>query len=128
MANLDDEQFKSYLKSFRPVAPEPLPVERHLGRAGRLFALTVTAAVSLAAVVLVAVLLFRARHRLPAANEQVAMQPLESSNPSQIGTPILTKLALDDQEAFDEFMNEKVRTQFPPMNSEGSALRILAKE
>ena len=49
MADRDDEQFESYLKSFRPVAPEPLRAAGHGVRAGRRFALAAAVAASLAA-------------------------------------------------------------------------------
>jgi hypothetical protein len=133
MANSDDEQFKNYLNSFRPVTPEPLHVKRYPVRARRLFTLAAAAA-SIAAIVLVVLLLSRSRQRVlsptagSSANQEIAWQPLASSSRSQLSTPRLTKLALDDHEAFDEIMREKVRTQFPPMNGEQSALRVLAQE
>jgi hypothetical protein len=42
--------------------------------------------------------------------------------------PALTNLALDDHAAFDKFMTDEVQTQFPSMQSDQSALRVLAKE
>lgn len=132
MANWDDEQFESYLKSFHPVAPEPLKLEKHPIRTGRLLVLTTTAAVGLVALVFVVTRFHRTWYRLPAAtpsaNQLVVTRPRENTNRSQISTPILTKLALDDEETFDELMAEKVRTQFPSMKDEQSALRVLAKE
>lgn len=132
MANRDDDQFESYLKSFQPVAPEPLRLEKHPIRTGRLFVLSATAALSLLALVVVLALLSRTWQRLPpatpSANQKVATRPRENTNRSQMSTPMLAKLALDDHEAFDELMAEKVRTQFPPMKDEQSALRVLAKE
>ncbi len=53
--DLDDERddrFEVYLKQFRPIAPEPLPVERIRRVTRRSFALAVSAAV--AAVILIA--------------------------------------------------------------------------
>jgi len=134
MANPDDEQLKSYLKSFHPVVPEPLRTRAYPAKAGRLFALATTAAVSLAAIGLVVVLLSRSWQHVPrpatksSPSREIAVQSLNSARGSQISTTLLTKLALDDHEAFDELMTEKVRTQFPLMKDEQSALRVLAKE
>jgi len=54
-----DEKFEAYLKQFRPLAPQPLPVESHVHAPRRwlVFALATAAA----AVVAVAVLAFHAR-------------------------------------------------------------------
>ena len=55
-----DEKFEAHLKQFRPVAPQPLPVERRVHAPQRWFVLAAWAAAA-AAVVAVAVLGFHAR-------------------------------------------------------------------
>jgi hypothetical protein len=71
------------------------------------------------------------------ANEQAVSKPFSDARSvsahndaksTDLPTLALTKLALDDHHAFDEFMTEKVQSQFPRMNGEQSALRALAKE
>jgi hypothetical protein len=138
MANSDDEQFKNYLKSFRPVTPQSLQAKRHLVKPRRLFAVAVGVAASLAATVIVVLLLSHSRkHTLStrksrSVTEQTTMlqtsRPIASAKQSKISTPVLTKLALEDSEAFNTLMTERLQTQFPAMKGEQSALRVLAKE
>jgi hypothetical protein len=135
MPDADEKQFESYLKSFRPVAPEPLPLrtKAYSDDARRRSALAATAVACLAAVALVSIVLSRSPQR---ANDQVGSQPANDVNPygannakrAEISTPVLTRLALDDDYAFDQLMTDKVQSQFPSMKSEESALRVLAKE
>jgi hypothetical protein len=137
MANSDDEQFKNYLKSFRPVTPQSLQAKRHLAKPRRLFAVAVGVAASLAATVIVVLLLSHSReHTLSTGKRSVTEQttmlqtsrPIASATQSKISTPVLTKLALEDPEAFNTLMTERLQTQFPAMKGEQSALRVLAKE
>jgi hypothetical protein len=88
----------------------------------------------LAAVALVFIVFSRSPE---VAQEQAVSKPFSdahtfsaSHDPKSIdlSTLALTKLALDDHHAFDEFMTDKVQSQFPRMNGEQSALRVLAKE
>jgi negative regulator of sigma E activity len=58
--NLDDEQFESYLKQFRPLAAEPLETAMTRRVTRRSFAL---AALAAAAMVLLAVLVLTIHHR-----------------------------------------------------------------
>jgi hypothetical protein len=55
-----DEKFEAHLKQFRPLAPQPLPVDIHVHAPRRWFAFAAWAAAT-AAVVAVAVLAFHAR-------------------------------------------------------------------
>lgn len=134
MVDPDDNQFETYLKSFHPVVPEPLPAKRSVRRSRRLLVLAATAAAGLAAAVIVIVLLSRSSQPVPqltgrsSPTQEMDVQSLNLASRSQISTTLLTKLALDDHQAFDEFMTEKLRAQFPPMKDERSALRVLAKE
>ncbi len=133
----DDEQFKSYLKGFRPVAPESLHTKRRSGATRRVFLLAAGAAACF-----ILALLWIPRHPKqplptstssgPADPSQIAMlqasPPNVNARQSQISTPVLTKLAFDDREAFNVFLTDKLQTQLPRMEGEQSALRVLAKE
>ncbi len=133
MPDTDEKQFESYLKSFRPVDPEPLPLggKTHSVGARRRSALAVTAVACMTAIALVLVLIVSS-HNQQNGNDQPASHTFSNSSdnakPTKISAPVLTRLALDDHQSFDEFMSEKVQSQFPPMKSEQSALRVLAKE
>jgi hypothetical protein len=45
----------------------------------------------------------------------------------RISTVALTRLALDDSEAFDALLARESQTMFPGMQGNQSALRVLAK-
>jgi hypothetical protein len=136
MPEPNDEQFEKYLKNFRPVDPEPLPVrtKKHTAGANSRSALAACAVACLAAVALVIIVLSSGRE---GANEQSVSRPfsdadaLSGSNDGrrvELTTMALTKLALDDRQAFDEFITDKTQSQFPLMSTEHSALRVLAKQ
>ncbi len=127
MPEPNDEQFEKYLKNFRPVDPEPLPVrtKKHAAGANRRSALAACAVACLAAVALVMIVLPRAPK--PGYNQEPSAIPNNAQH-TEISMPALTNLALDDHAAFDKFMTDEVQTQFPSMQSEQSALRVLAKE
>jgi hypothetical protein len=127
MPEPNDEQFQKYLNNFRPVDPEPLPVrtKKHAAGTNRRSALAACAVACLAAVALVVIVLPHSSR--PTENQTPAGIPVNTKH-TEISVPLLTKLALDDRAAFDEFTREKVQTQFPQMKSQQSTLRILAKE
>jgi hypothetical protein len=70
--------------------------------------------------------------------QPLRMKPPEPSARHDVGStipaprlntiPALTKLALDDDQAFDRLLTDESRTAFPVMHAEPSALRVLAKE
>ena len=127
MPEPNDEQFEKYLKNFRPVDPEPLPVRtrKHAAGASSRSALAACAVACLAAVAVIVIVL--PRNSQP-TNEQAAAEPRGDARQDRTPTPALTRLALDDHAAFDQFMSDKFQTQFPLMQSAQSALRVLAKE
>jgi hypothetical protein len=136
MPDTNDAQLESYLKSFRPLDPEPLPlhVKTHSVSARRRSALAVFTVACSATVALVVIMLSRGPE---SSSEQLVSRPfsdagafVESKDGKRIGLPMigLTKLALDNHQAFEEFMTDKTQSQFPPMNAEHSALRVLAKQ
>lgn len=127
MSEPHDEQFENYLRSFRPVDPETLPVraKRHAAGVEYRSKLAAIAVACAAAAALVMIVLPRSPQ---GTNEQVARQVLNNANRSDISGPALTKLALDDHAVFVEFMSDKAESQFPQMRSEQSTLRVLAKQ
>ena len=136
MSDADDKQFESYLKNFRPVDPELLPLhtKTHFASARGRSALAVSSVACLAAAALVLIVLSRNTEGvtetaipLPGAGAP-AFSARSTEKRIELPTIVLTKLALDDHRAFDEFMTDKTRSQFPSMNSEQSALRVLAKQ
>jgi hypothetical protein len=62
---LDDERFEAYLKQFRPLVPEPLPMVEPSHRARRMFAPGAWAAAAVAVLVLVALTLHIRTNRAP---------------------------------------------------------------
>src|SRR5579863_1582039 len=98
MPEPNDEQFEKYLRNFRPVDPEPLPVrtEKHAAGANSRSALAACAVACLAAVALVMIVL---PHSSQPTNDQ-APAPRSDAKQDNISTPALTRLALDDRAAF----------------------------
>src|ERR1700684_467408 len=127
MPEPNDEQFEKYLKNFRPVDPEPLPIrtKKHTAGANSRSALAACAVACLAAVALVVIVLPHSSQ--PSGNPAPVELP-NNARRDRISTPTLTRLALDDHAAFDEFITDKIQSQFPPMSTEQSALRVLAKQ
>ena len=127
MPEPNDEQLEKYLKNFRPVDPEPLPVrtKKHAAGASSRSVLAACAVACLAAVALVMIVLPRAPK--PDNNQELSAIP-KNARHTEMSLPALTNLALDDHAAFDKFMTDEVQTQFPSMQSEQSALRVLAQE
>lgn len=135
----DDEKFASYLKEFRPVAPEPLPAKKHSVVTRRAFVLA-GAAACMAALVLG--LLLTPHHQKSKQPTNIgrssgdatqlatsqSFRTMASTPRLHINTPVLTKLALDDSAAFDALLADESRTELPRMQSEQSALRVLAKD
>ena len=130
MPDPNEEQFENCLKAFRPVAPEPLPLHitthsAHAVPSRHRAALAVAAVACLAAAALAVIVFPRGSQ---STNDEAPRHISSNTIPDGVSMPALTRLALDDKIAFDKIMTAKVQTQFPSMNSEQSALRVLAKE
>lgn len=129
MPDRGEEQFENYLRSFRPIDPEavPVPIAAHAGTATatrRRIVLAFTVTGCLAAAALLLITLPNARR----ATDKAVSTPAIEAGRSNTSTPTLTRLALDEHDAFADFMTEKAKLQFPPMRSDQSTLRVLAKE
>lgn len=127
MPDRGEDQFENYLRSFRPIDPEtlPAPIAAHARTVTRRrVALAFTATGCLAAAALLLITLPNARH----ATDKALSVPAFEASRTNISSPALTRLAIDEHDAFAEFMAEKAKLQFPPMRSDQSTLKVLAKE
>ena len=120
-----DEDIERYLRKFQLRAIGPLEMPRGV-RSRQLRWLAAVAVVVFAACF---VLWYGAHQR--SSPEPRTTSEVRSSGflpPTRINTLALTKLALDDSEAFDAVLADESRAMFPDMQGEQSALRVLAKE
>jgi len=119
------EELERYLRTFQPRPIRQLGVPQAGSR--RVWRLAAAAIVIFAA----GVLLWYAQRKEGRAREMVTIQHGRSSAGmphARRSIPALTKLALDDSEAFDAFLTDESQSLLPSMQSEQSALRVLAKE
>ena len=120
-----DQEMEQYLRSFQPRAVHPLkmdrPAEENQWR--RLAA---------AAVMLLAVgtSVWYAQVNWPKVRENTRPQAVQSNRVQQrkLNSLQLTRLALTDQEKFNELLAEQSRMVLPNLKSEQSMLRVLAQE
>ncbi|HEV2423591.1 MAG TPA: hypothetical protein VGZ29_02060 [Terriglobia bacterium] len=127
MPTPDDDQFETYLRQFRPVVPDPLPVASRPPVRLWLWPLAATAAVAL---VIAAALAMRLHHkpaRSTGGQRPAAVEQLTSAQP-------LTLRRADDllahapsfEAAMDGLAFQSEQTQVPPGSE--SALETLGKE
>jgi len=125
--NLDDEQFEKYLKQFRPLVPDLLPIEiRHAPR--RHLALAIWAVGAMAIGIIGVASLWIVNHRITSQSNHSALVKLPTR------TPLLTMRAANDllvkAPSYKAVMNELA---FPPKsltisNDQQSALAVLSEE
>lgn len=123
-----DEKFEAHLKQFRPLAPQPLPVENRVHASPRWFVFAAWAATA-AAVVVIAVLAFHARSGRvapPVANFTIADQLVKPQSLTIRTANALLATAPSFKDAIDEMA-------FPPKPAplpadKHSALAELSKE
>jgi hypothetical protein len=121
-----DEDLERYLRTFKPRAVRSLEV-RGYPETRWLQRLVVAAAVVLVG----GVSFWYSQRQIAKPSNQVATQavPFITVTPqARMNTPALTKLALDDSEAFEALLARESRTVLPGMQEEQSALKVLAKE
>ena len=122
MPILDDQQFESYLKEFRPLAPESLQVEKQPSKARRPFVLMMWAATCAASLLLAFVLWHRPKPAQPANAPQLAGSQsltIGRANALLVHAPSL-------KEAFDELSFQPQPASQP--QGKQSALAVLSKD
>ena len=122
MPILDDEQFKNYLKEFRPLAPESLQIEKQPRRARRPFVVITWAAACAASLLLVFLWWHRPKPAQPANALQLASSPsltIGRANAWLVHAPSL-------KEAFDELSFQPQPASQPA--GKQSALTVLSKD
>lgn len=124
----DDEQFETYLKQFRPTAPESLPTTsvRKVRTMGRPTALIATAA----AIILLAIVGMRSQHK-----QVVTNVPMTKDGPTNIlaKAPLTMRdanLLLVDAPSFKSAVNDLAfkSQRIPLAKNEQSAIHVLSKE
>jgi hypothetical protein len=139
----ENDDLEQYLKGFQPRSIRPLAVpgegvmasERVMARRATtpgqvedpwLRALTMAAMVVLAG----SFALWYGARQTAKGTEAAAIRdirPNEIRPAMRISTVALTRLALDDSQAFDALLARESQTMFPGMQGNQSALRVLAK-
>lgn len=121
MPILDDEQLERYLKKFRPVAPEPLQIEKQLSRSRRPFLVVAWATACAASLLLVFLWWHRPKPAQPVSAPQVAA--------SQTLTLGRANALLDHAPSLKEACDE-LSFQLRPASQPGkqSALAVLSKD
>jgi hypothetical protein len=120
-----DADVERYLRTFQPRAIQPWEMPRPARNLWWSRLAVVTALMLVASVVL-----WYAPPPRTKPAETGARQDVGSTivGPRLNTIPALTKLALDDDQAFDRLLTGESRAAFPAMQAEQSALRVLAKE
>ena len=128
----DDERFERYLREFKPVAADPLPIEKRKRVIWRSWAFAFSAAAALIALIAL-VYAVRLQHR--PAGEPSALGPAKSATVEQLanaqpltlqGANDLLTHAPSFQAALDGVAFHRERANLP--QGSGSALATLSKE
>ena len=130
MLNRDEEQFEARLREFRPLAAEPLPMERNVRARRRRFVLAACAAAAVVALVVVLFKISYERDLAPAPQrvvKQTAPEPSASGRPLTIRSANeLLARAPSIKSAIDELALQGRARQLP--RGTQSALAVLGKE
>lgn len=121
-----DEEMEQYLRNFQPLAVRPLEI---LQRSGNMWSRRLAAAAVL--VLASGLSLWYAHHQTPGSRETASVLEVRNTPSGPQRTPstlFLTKLAMEDSQAFDAMMTKESRMELPDMQGEQSTLRVLAKE
>ena len=116
--NGEKQKFESYLRSFQPTPPRPLPLAAYASFGPRRVGATAIA------VMLIGVISWLAVERAPIGLKAPAKGP--SSLPISVAS--LTRLALDDEHTLDVRMDEAAPVILPCCRAPQSSLAALAKE
>jgi len=114
-----------YLRTLQPRAIRPWAKPRRAGNPWWSRLAAVTALILVGTVVLWYGQPPRTKPRETGARHHVGSTITE---PRLNTIPALTKLALDDDQAFDRLLTDESRAAFPAIDAEPGALRVLAKE
>jgi hypothetical protein len=130
MLNPEEEQFESRLKEFRPLAAEPLPVERADRARRRRFVLAACAAAAIAIVVVVLFKIPYERDQATAPHPAVKQTTVEApANGRTLTIRSANKLLADApsvESALDDLAFHSRRKQLP--RGTQSALAVLGEE
>jgi ferric-dicitrate binding protein FerR (iron transport regulator) len=121
-----DEEMERYLKEFRPRAIRPLEKEAPSHRAW-LRPLAAAAAIVLAA----GLCLWWSRREtatVPQASSESQTRVSPASTEKRMNSLFLTKLALEDDQAFNAVLSEQSRRVLPSLQGHESTLRVFAAE
>ena len=122
---MDDENLERYLGEFRPRPVRPLEIPRRIETA-QLWLVAAAATIFVGGVALWYLLPeTRGTMDAPAMQQVRSGTGLRQSNLNAIA---LTRLALEDEAHFEEFLVDKSRRVLPSFQGENSALRVLTKE
>lgn len=122
MPILDDQQFESYLKEFRPLAPESLQIEKQPSKARRPFVAMACVAACAASLILAFVLWHHPKQAQPANTPLLAGSQsltIGRANALLVHAPSL-------KQAFDELSFQPQRASQP--QGKQSALAVLSKD
>jgi hypothetical protein len=121
-----DEEMERYLKKFQPRAVRPLEISR---QSGNVWMRRLAAAAVL--VLAGGISLWYGQHKTPGSLKTAKVSELQSivsSAPRSASTLYLTRLALEDNQAFEALLTKESRMELPDLQGEQSTLRVLAKE
>jgi hypothetical protein len=120
-----EADLERYLKKFQPRAIRPWKIPRRAGNPWWLRLAAVTALI-----VAGSMLLWNAQRTTTKPPETGRRHdiPWTMTASRTYTSPALTKLAVDDDKAFDRLLTDESRAAFPAMQAEPSALQVLAKE
>jgi hypothetical protein len=114
----EEQKFEAYLRSFRPVQPQPLPLAAHSFFGPRRI---VAAAV---AATLIGVVSWLALEHAPIH----VKAPAKVASSPQISAATLTRIGLDDEHTLDVRMDDAAPLILPCCRGPQSSLAALAKE
>jgi hypothetical protein len=126
----DDEQFEHYLKQFRPLDPEPLPIEKYSRVTRRRFVLAVWAAAAVAVLAMVLLATLRRPKSAQLARDTstfVSPEQLTKRLPLTIGTAnALLARSPSAKATLDQMVFQPQFSQIP--KGKHSAFAVLSKE
>ena len=121
-----DEETERYLREFQPRAIRGLESDSP-SRNFRLRGLAAAAAIAVA----VGISLWYGHREMRGVKEEMVSRPFQLPIvkwPRNRNTVVLTRLAMEDNEAFEEFLTWESRRVLPNFQGDPSALRVLTKE